>query len=578
MSASRVTAVFLVLVIAFLVSVWRPWSGLSPQVRVPSPGVDAAGHGSILLSAEVSTVTFRPNDNNLERAWEGVSRVLQRYWDVALVSLDRENGTIRFEVGSLITSAQLEGLWLDGEVLEVRRGGSGLLVDRSLEALRGRLDPYGLRGDRLRRVGENLILVETARQVDPRVLTVSGRLEIFVDGDLAATRTDILGIGRASGDGIGLVPVYFTENGLSGFNSVVKGRQNSFLMFFMDRPADGVLIFDPQDLQNLREFFFDNVRGRFVENSSMVAIEVTAFASQKDVMDDNLASYLAGHFGEKVRVVLMGSRTDFSSEFLLKIPSSYVIEFVERENDTEDDWLKRALGLLSVVPVSQSLAENGIAPDSGLNVPVPGGISEAVELRRLLVNPLHARLNVLASGRAEAGMDLTPNTFFLACILPVIPISVLVLVLSRSGRVALLFFLFNLAMLIIAVGLFSLLGIHLTATSAVAGVILSSLSVVCSLQATCEMLGGFRLVEGAAIGWRRSRAVRPVYLAVLMLSLVLITVSLAGVGFMLVLSIPAVFWLVILAVFGIPAYSFMLERASKKKEKKAEEAEGCGQR
>ena len=577
MSASRSTIVFSLIFLAFLIVVWRPWDGLSPQVRVPPLGVDATDHNSILLRAEVFTVTFRPNDNNLENAWKNLSKTLLRHWNVDLVSLDRDNGTIRFEVGSAITSTQLENLWLDGQILEVLPGGTGKIVGRSLESLRRRLDPYGLRGDRIRKIGENLVLVETAKQVPAGLLTTSGRLEIFVDEDLAATQADIIGFGRASEEGgLGLVPLYFTSEGRTNFNSVVIGRQNSFLLFFLDRPGDGVLVFDPDDLKGLKEFFYDGSRGLFVENSSMVAINVTAFASPKDSMSDNLAGYLAGHFGEKVRVILMGSRSDFSAEFIGRIPSSYIVQFVERGDSSEDEWLKKALGLLLIVPVSPSLAENGVAEGSGLNIPVTGGISEAVDLRRILLNPLPARLDILISGQAEAEERLSSGILFLACISPAILISVLLLTLSRSARIALLFLAFNFALLVIALGLFSLLGVHLTVTSSIAAVVLSALSVVCSLRVTGEMLGGFRPVEGAAIGWRRSRAIQPVHLAAFMLSLALIAVSLSGMRFILPLSVSAVLWLVILAVFGVPAYSSMLERAVSKKEK-AQKAEGGAQ-
>jgi len=569
MSASRSILVFSLIFLAFLLPVWRPWSGLSPEVRGLSQGADTAVHRTLLLEAETSIVTFRPAENNLEKAWKDISERLHRRWGASLVSLDKKNQLIVFEVGSFVTSVQLNEVLGAGEVLEIRAGKSERLVDRAVEVLKRRLDPYGLSGDSIRKVGENSIVAEVAGEVDESLLTASGRLEIFVDEDLAATPADILGFGRLSKEGeVCLIPVYFTSDGRNNFNSVVKGRQYSYLLFFLDRPADGVVIFDPQDLADLKEFLYDNERGVFVDNASRAAVNIPAFPSQKDLMSDNLANYLAGHFGEKSRVVLLGGPSEFSENFLSRIPSSYRVEFVERENETPDGWLRRALGFLVSVPVSPSLAENGVRSDAGINLPLLVDVSAAANLRRALLDPLPVVVRVSASGTAEAERSPTPSGCFAICFAPVVVFSLALLPLYRSARLSAVFLVFNFCTLVVLFGLMSVLGVRITWASLAACLAISSASLTCFLQVIFEMLGGFRRSEGAHVGWRRSRALNPAYLWSLILLLVLITVSLSGFVPLLPLSISGAFWIVIFAVFGLPAFASMVERAavSKKKE------------
>lgn len=500
-----------------------------------------------------------------------ISKELSSRWSVSLVSMNQENSIITFEVGSAVTSTQLMGKLPSGEILEIWMGKSERLTDRAAEVLRRRLDMYGLRGDRIRKAGDNLILVETSGEAEQELLTSRGRLEIFVDEDLAATPVDILGFGRASQEGdTGLIPIYFTSDGRKNFNSVVMGRRYSYIFFFLDRPHDGILIFDPQDLTDLEEFFFDDNSGFFVENFSKVAIKVPAFPSSKAQMSDNLASYLVSSFGEKVRIILLGGREEFSGEFLAKIPSSYRVEFLERRNvETSDEWLKRALGFLIGVPVSSSLAENGVAEGSGINLPVSAGMSKAVDLRHILLHPLPVIVHISYIGTVDVEKTLTSNKYFLACFVPVALLSLIVLFLSRSLRLTSVFFIFNFCMLIISLGLFSLLGIRFTLESLIAGVTMVSLSLAISLQVCFEMLGGFRLIEGVQIGWRKGKALAPAYLCALVISLVLIVISLSGFRFILSLSISCLLWLILLAAFGLPALASMVERttALKKEEK-----------
>ncbi|MEM2508328.1 MAG: hypothetical protein QXF11_02965 [Candidatus Hadarchaeales archaeon] len=570
MSASRNLLIFSLVVFVFLLPVWRPWTGLSPQVRGLQSGVGTKSYFLIILESETSIVTFRSYDNNLKSVWDKISKELSKQWGVSLISMNQENNTITFEVGSAVTSTQLRNMLPNGEILEIKSGKSGRLTERIIKILERRLDPYGLLGERIRWAGDNLILIETSREIKPELLTARGRLEIFVDEDLAATPADILGFGKTSHEGsVGLIPVYFTSDGRKNFNSFVIGRRYSYIFFFLDRPHDGIVIFDPEDLTDLEEFFFDNESGFFVENTSKVAIRVQAFPSPKDWMSDNLADYLVSHFGEKVRIILLGSKEEFSDEFLMRIPSSYRIEFLERRNgETSDEWLRRALGFLIGVPVSSSLAENGVAEGSGINLPVPAGMSKAVDLRHILLNPLPAVVHVSSIGTVEEEKVLTPNKYFFACFAPIALFSLVVLFLSRSLRLTSIFFIFNFCMLIISLGLFSLLGMRLTPESLIAGVIIVSLSITCSLQILFEMLGGFRLAEGVQIGWRKEKALAPVYLWALIISLALIVVSLSGFRFLLPFSISCLLWLIILSTFGLPVLASMIERATTLKKEK----------
>ncbi len=512
-----------------LLLVWQPWHGLLPAVRGVPAGIETSGGYGVLLEYQSSIVDFRVEAIDFDAAWDSVVDVLSPYWSARLISSEPSENLIRFEVGGQVTTTYLQTLLGTIGTVENVVTGVSQLDEQTARSLKHRLDPHGLAGTSIR-LSQNSIWIET--QKDPELiqdtLTKQGRLELFVEKQRAIGPEDILAIGRASESGtLGVIPIYFTEEGEADFNNAVLGKGGSRLTAYLDRPFDAVILFDNVLLPEFLNLLYDNIENIFKVKDTLEPIMVTAFPTDPNELSPEIVQYLNVHAGEKLRVILLGTEDDFSTEFLEAIPQPYVYEFFEkRPGEEADDWVIRACGVLSTFLISDELAENGLAPGGGINVPVVGGYQAAKTYRTIIAYPLPVRVSEITVATLESTVSTSfVDMVFFGSALGLILSSALVSRWYRRGDFGLALLISGGSVLLLVLATVAVLKITLTANSAL---LVSGIFYVCLVQllfVTRELLAGIKGEEKVKIGWRIPKAIATIYLSSLAVGALLIALS-----------------------------------------------------
>jgi len=554
----------LLTVVALLV-VWNPWENVTPAARGLPLGVDTSGGSAVLLEFRTSIVNFKTTSANLDETWDSIVTVLSPYWDLNLITTEEDENLIRFEIGGRVTQTYLNTyIGTFGQIENIEEGKWWKAGELTLRALQRRIDTYGLEGTRFRMVGDNYILVETRENVDEieRLLTKSGRLELFVQDVLAVAPNEIIGLGKISeSGGYGLIPTYFTENGENDFNEAVFGKAGKSVMVYLDRPFDAVIIFKPDLLDELATFVYDNDNYLFKENVTEKPIVVTAFPSDPTQLSENVRQYLVSHEGNKLRVILLGSREDFSEGFLEAIPNSYTYELLEQKSDeSADEWVARACGFISSFPIPTDIAENGITKGGGINIPIPGGLDEARIYQSLILHEVPVKVSEMKTATIEAryGTNFV-NNGLLACLVGLVGIAFLSVRKYKQHDVGAAVLLIGVTNFIIMLGLFVATGVAVTAGQMV---FLTGIYFICLLHQfliTREMLVGIAPGDRVKVGWRIPKALNPVYLGSA-ISIFMI-IALGGLGVFVIWGTAVILTMLLIlnALLVGPIYARILE-------------------
>lgn len=561
------THLLVLLVVLSLLVVWQPWRGMTPAVRGLTLAPDTGGGYGILLDFQTSIVNFRTS-GDIDEVWDSVEGALAPDWGIRLISKNPAENLIQFEIGGRVTQSYLQTrIGAFGEVENLETGKNVKLGEETLKAMQARLDPHALSGTRVRLAGDNHLFVETTSDPDDieALLTTSGRLELFVGEQPAVGSTDILEFGKLSETGsLALLPVYFTEDGMAKFNSAVKGKGGEALMIYVDRPSDAVIIFKSDISLELNDLFYDNEENIFRENLTRYPFVVTALPSETDQLSPEILNYLSSHAWEKLRVILLGSKTDFSEAFLEAIPDSYTYEVLERRPDeTADEWVMRACGRISSLPISESIAENGLSTGRGINLPFPGGFQSGKVYRNLLQNRLPVQIYgtsvVNLSSRTTADFV---NLAVLSCVVGLVITGTMISKKHRRNDFGMALMASGGAVLLLDLAVFMVLGVSVTS---VVGVLLTGVFFIALLQlwlVTQEVLVGIEGGQRVKIGWRIPKAVEPVYLSTLLVSAMLIIISAIGVKITIGVAAVVIVLLLLNSFLVAPVHAHALETLS----------------
>jgi preprotein translocase subunit SecD len=523
------------------------------------------GGSQAILKLESSTVTMTVYENDLTSAWGSIWRALDNDWVVSLISTNQENLQIVFGIGGPVNEEYLDNLvGVYGRVVSVETKTSETIQNRVATALKNRLDPYGVLGFEIRIMGDNQILVESTADVSSimHFLVKEGRLDLVVDGQLAVTNAEMISVGRAASvENYGRLSVYFSENGRQGLSSAVYGRAGEQLQAYLDRPFDAILIYDPGLLFNLSSFTYDENALTFYEATNNYPIAVPILQSVNSELSSEARGYLENKVGEKNRVILLGSERFFTDNLKSAIPSSYKIEYVEKQSgEKSDDWLTRACGLTSSFPISADLAENGLT-GTGISIVISGGLQSAKDLRTVLISRLPTRVTFVEQTTVESqvGSRFTRSTM-IACLFGMVAISLFTYYWHRRMEVSISILGMLMCELIIVLGTASVMHlsiglVEIMSIFAVVNVGLAQLIII-----TNEMVGGAPTGKKVSIAWRAPKALNLTYSATFFV--VIAMLAMVTIGASAVLSFIIIFAVgILLSVLLVnPVYARVLDQ------------------
>lgn len=572
---------FGLLLLAVLISVmlvWKPWAGLEPQARGLNFGVDIAGGSRIILQVDASHVTIEITDNNLEGMWNTVQAILEENLNttVTLISEDQSTGRIVVGIGKLVTESFVQTLIGDlGSVVATQENTTQNTQDDIIYALQTRLDPYGTLGTQFRRLGGNRILFESAgldSEHTKKMLTTQGRLEIFIDNEIAAISNDIEQLGSPTSTGAGYVahlPIQFTEDGVTKFNTAASGKASRPSVVYLDRPFESILVFDNEILNELddpSELYDENARmfrgGLQVSETSMVYyyILVSAVGTSTDNLSSQALEYLEGQVGLKLKVIFMGDATDFSASVIESIPELYQVEYISRlSGESVDEWIRRVCGVVSASPIGEGVATYGVS--EGLGMPIVGkspgaALQEARDLRTILSNKLPADMSLVSETEVEAHLgDGFVREILVTAVTALAGVLLLIYFRYRRWKICLAIAGITICELVITLGAASALGISLGLSELAGLLVVIGTGIDHQLIVTDEMLQGLQpQSKNVSVGWRASRALPIVYAAIFIIIVAMVPLAWLGIGAIRGFAIITISGTVLALLFTRPIY------------------------
>lgn len=493
---------FGLLLLAVFISVmlvWKPWGGFEPQARGLNFGVDVAGGSRVFLEMETSPVT--PNMQN-----------------------------------------------------------------DAICALQARLDPYGTLGARFRTLGENRILFETTQFDDRTVelLTKQGRLEIFIENELVITDQDIESFEAAAlaGRGYSGIPIEYTEEGEQKLQAAAEGKTiNTAGVVYLDRPSDAILIFDEASDELSR--LYDNDSEMFVitvvhpSGQTTVELQYTLFVSAVGTSLENLSpqalEYLENQAGVKLRVLLLCNMEDFT-HIIENIPASYLVESVPKlSGESEDKWLKRVCGVISDLPLNWGLIGKSIITQLSLQ--------DTRDLRAILANKSPAELSLISEAEIEArlGDEFVREALVVGAV-ALAGVFLLVYLRYRRWKICLAIAGITLCEFAITLGAASALGLALGLPELGGLLVVIGTGIDHQLIVTDEVLpGGPPQAGKVSVGWRASRALTIVYVAIFTIIAAMIPIAWLGFSAIRGFTIITISGTVLALLFTRPIYARLLD-------------------
>jgi preprotein translocase subunit SecD len=457
----RFGLLFLVVFISAML-VWGPWEGLGPQARGLNFGVDIAGGYRVVLGLENSATASTQAD--------------------------------------------------------------------AISKLQARIDPYGLLGASFRTLGENCILCETT-QLDDRtkeLLTEQGRLELFIGDSLLLTDEDIksFGVPTSLSSGYSSIPINYTDNGGEKLAVVAEYAENSAGVVYLDRPSDAILVFNEDMLGEVsQQLTYDNSTQMFVYmagESLQHTLLVPAVGTSLENLSPQALDYLENQAGVKQRVILLGSRENFTN-VIEKIPASYRIENISRlEGESEYYWIERACGIISDFQVKLGVGDNRIVVEADLQ--------DTRDIRAILSNKTPAELSIISETKVEAGLGggFVREALIVGAV-ALAGIFLLIYFRYRSWKICLAIIGITMCEFVITLGAISVLGLVIGLPEIGGILLVIGTGIDHQLIVTDEMLqGGSPQAKSVSVGWRASRALMIVYAAMSVIIAATIPIALLG--------------------------------------------------
>jgi hypothetical protein len=521
--------------------VWRPWSGFELQARGLSLGLDFGAGYRAVLWPEVSRATIITSLDNLDVAWGLIRSAIRSQLNAEVSLLEQYPAEKRIvtEVCKFVTSDTLQyAIGQHGTVVDVQYRATEETMVNVISEIRARVDPYGLQGLRIRTLGENCLLCETAQFNDriQKLLTKEGRLEVFIENLLLLTNNDFKTFHPPASAGAlySVIRVDYTEDGEIKVKAVA-GDNTRIALIYLDRPSDAILVFDEGMLDEISKLRYDNDAREFRSKELEYPLLVPAVGTSAENLSPSALEFLVSQAGIKQRIVLLGDIQNFTGivEEIKKISPGYLIENVSRmRGETADQWVKRTCGLISALPIAEGILRNALV--------IEGGLQEARDIRTLLTHKSPAELSALGEpvrveamfGVGAAGEVLVAGAVASACVF------LLVYFRYRRWKISLAVVGMVICELAMTLGATSVLGIAVGLSELGAILLIITLGLGHMIVITDEMLKGVTPQVEVSVGWRASRALRIVYIALFLIIAAMLPIGLLGLvsvrGFVLI--------------------------------------------
>lgn len=492
-----------------------------------------------------------------------------------LISYDSSSGKAVFSINGRLTEPMLQKAVGDvATVVEVEAHLEKNELEQAILRLRSRVDPYELLDVRLRPYGETSIIFE-ASGVDPNrardLLGNQGKLEMFLDNGLVLDGDEIEGLfSPVSAEGLAYVPISLTTAGTEMLKKACNGKADHPIVIYLDRPYDAILVFDNQILEESSRLFYDErSREFYVTRETGIAvstyyISVSAVPVLRDEISEEIENYLMGQVSDKARIILLGSKEDFSPGLIELLSTNYRLEMItRRDGESVDDWILRACGVQSAPVVTQTMAAGGVTRD--LTIPFVGR-TQALSLIKAqnFYRALAYRLDFPIAFVQESSLSpVFGPSFKLELMIPVgltilLAFVLIYLAFSRAkAALTIIAFLFVDTLLTLAgISAFGL-PLGLPAVSGLLLVVLSGLNQ--HIVITNELLKGIQPQEKVSVGWRTSRALSISYLASFTILLISILIALLGFGPLRIFAIVSAVGMVIAIILTRPVFARVME-------------------
>jgi len=399
----------------------------------------------------------------------------------------------------------------------------------AISKLQARIDPYGLLGARFRTLGENYILCETT-QLNGRtkeLLTKQGRLELFIGTGLVLTDEDITSFGApiSGGPVYSSIPIKYTEEGGQKLKVVVEATGNSAGVVYLDRPSDAILIFGEGTLEEPPQLTYDNSTQMFVVYSRQglqYTLLVPAIGTSLENLSPQALDYLINQAGTKQRVLLLGSMENFDN-VREEIPASYQVENISRpKGESGDKWIKRACGLISDYQENEGVGSGRIIVEANLQ--------DARDIRTILSSKLPAEISIISETEVEASLGGGfVREALIAGAVALAGVFLLIYLRYRRWKICLAIIGIMMCEFVITLGATSALSLTLGLPELGGLLLVIGTGIDHQLIVTDEMLqGGSPQTENVSVGWRASRALTIVYVAMSVIIAATIPIALLG--------------------------------------------------
>lgn len=397
----RRVLLLIVLLVAAILVIWRPWQGLEPEPRGISFGLDLIGGSRVGLKIEGSIATINskiPAENLLP----GLEEKLQ----TGVKAIKISGNSITLEIGRNISKEALQtALGENGEITLLEQDTiSEETREEVMRTLQARADIYGTKGVSFKSMGQNFVLYEIAG-VTPEeavgLLGYQGRLEAFVGDVMVYRGTDIERVSTPqyeaiTGGGIKYhVPLRISDEGAARFAEAAKGKAGYPLVFYIDRPDDAILIFS----DNMLKDFYDENRQMFFVSSGQYGyyLQVPAIRVEGDRLAPEVSQALRA-LGKR-RVIFLGDQNDFSKNLIDEIKrENLAIEFKPRDkNESTLSWLQRVCGQRTAPTISEEVAKGVPLKDveiTGERTSIDQARADATYVQAILSQRLPVKVSV----------------------------------------------------------------------------------------------------------------------------------------------------------------------------------------
>ena len=405
-------------------------------VRGPKWGIDITGGSRIILELQGSKVTLNfawaPDNEEIDNLIVGLRENLNTF----VVSLDTyeevmRNRQITLEIGKTVTENQISQYLGEGiSVGEITKEIPKAMQEEVMKTLNLRVDPYGILGTQFKPLGTNFVLFEVSLPLEraSKLLGHQGRIEVFVENELALRGGDLADVGPVRRDpaGVYYVPFEVTSEGAERFARASEGKAGYPGVIYLDRPDDSILLFTEEFKSKLSEDgrrdlelegaeYDDNARMFRLQsrggNAHWFYVQVPAVEIRGDSIPPESLEYLEGQKGVKSKVIYLGDLNELSENvvqgenLVYNGKPLFPIENVSRlKEELTTQWLRRVAGVKSWPVISEEIAGKLENIRTGLRI-TTGSSQEAEKEAEDLRVILSQRLPVEVSRVSETEIE-----------------------------------------------------------------------------------------------------------------------------------------------------------------------------